>query len=110
MKKYETCTTVINGKSYTAQFNGTREYPRGLDAMNDRATGLRSNEKMVSYLLKNVLVEPSDFDEDDVTPDELDELCGFLFDIFKGKNEKYVKAAEKEEKTAAKTAKKQAEQ
>lgn len=91
MKKFETCTTEINGKSYTAQFNGTREYPKGLDAMNDRATGLRSNEKMVDYLLNNVLVEPSDFDVESVTPDELDKLCGFLFDIFRGRNEDYVK-------------------
>lgn len=109
MKKFETCTITINGNSYTAQFNGTREYPKGLDAMNDRATGLRSNEKMVDYLLNNVLVEPSDFDVESVTPDELDELCGFLFDIFRGRNEKYIKKTEikkTEEKKA--TAKKQA--
>lgn len=109
MKKFETCTTTINGNSYTAQFNGTREYPKGLDAMNDRATGLRSNEKMVDYLLNNVLAEPSDFDVESVTPDELDELCGFLFDIFRGRNEKYIKKTEikkTEEKKA--TAKKQA--
>ena len=109
MKRFENCTTIINGHSYTAQFNGTREYPKGLDAMNDRTTGLRSNEKMVDYLLNNVLAEPSDFDMDSVTPDELDELIGFLFDIFRGRNEKYVKRT-KDEKTEEKktTAKKQA--
>lgn len=104
MKRFETCETTINGHSYTAQFNGTREYPKGLDAMNDRTTGLRSNEKMVDYLLNNVLAEPSDFDMDSVTPDELDELCGFLFDIFRGRNEKYVKSNEEKNEAESKKA------
>lgn len=108
MKRFETCETTINGHSYTAQFNGTREYPKGLDAMNDRTTGLRSNEKMVDYLLNNVLAEPSDFDMDSVTPDELDELCGFLFDIFRGRNEKYVNNKDEKAEEKKATAKKQA--
>lgn len=98
MKKFERCTTTINGRSYTAQFNGTREYPRGLDLMNNEITGLRSNERTVEYLFKNVLVEPANFDIDSVTPKELDEICSFLLDIFRGRDDAYIKAEAKEAK------------
>lgn len=94
MKRFETCTTTINGKEYTAQFNGTQAFYDAQDAIRFAETGVQSMAKTIAYLVKHVLVEPADLNIDDLSIDECEELAAFLMKILRGNNKDYIKAQE----------------
>ena len=56
--KFKTATKEINGKKYTAQFNGIGEYSRAMDRMYIDNSKNISLEKLSKYCLDNVIVKP----------------------------------------------------
>ncbi len=83
VKPFQT-TKEINGKKYTAQFNGVGAALNGEDAWNE-GNGKLSNRKMADYLLKNVIVEPKGLTPDDFdTVSDLDAVVTFALSVMNG--------------------------
>ncbi len=76
--KFYQVKKTINGKEYTAQFQGLSMPMRAVDSCyidNSRNT---SAEKMAQYVLDNVIVEPKGLKIDDFNSlDELNEVIEF---------------------------------
>ena len=64
-KKFYTATKEINGKKYTAQFNGLSCALRAVDSTYIEGTNNTSVEKMADYIFQNVIVEPKGLTIDD---------------------------------------------
>lgn len=58
MSKFKTAVKEINGKKYTAQFNGIGEYSKAMDRMYIDGSKNISLEKLSKYCLDNVIVKP----------------------------------------------------
>lgn len=84
--KFYTRTKKINGKEYTAQFNGLSA---ALDAIDDSYIDGGSNissGKLTKYVLENVIVQPSGLTADDFdSMTELNEVVKFGRDVMQGK-------------------------
>lgn len=86
-KKFYKRTKTINGKEYTAQFNGLAYVLRLTDEtyISDSSSN-HSNKKMVEMLLSDVIVEPKGLTVESFdTLDEYNAVIGFALDVAKGK-------------------------
>lgn len=84
--KFYSVTKKINGKEYTAQFNGLSFALRAVDNSYIDGSSNTSVEKMTNYILKNVIVEPANIDIDDFdSTEELNEVVAFGRDVMQGK-------------------------
>lgn len=84
IKSYKV-TKEINGVKYTAQFAGSGMGLRAKDASNDE-NGNVLTEKLATFILDNVIVEPQGLDVDSFESlDELNEVTAFASDVMSGK-------------------------
>lgn len=83
MSKFKTATKEINGKKYTAQFNGIGEYSTAMDRMYIDGSKNISLEKLSKYCLDNVIVTPklslADFAGDKVGQEKTRTLNGIEY-------------------------------
>ena len=85
-KKFYTATKEINGKKYTAQFNGLSCALRAVDSTYIEGTNNTSVEKMADYIFQNVIVEPKGLTIDDFeSMEEFNEVVSFGRDVMQGK-------------------------
>ena len=85
-KKFYTATKEINGKKYTAQFNGLSCALRAVDRTYIEGTNNTSVEKMADYIFQNVIVEPKGLTIDDFeSMEEFNEVVSFGRDVMQGK-------------------------
>ena len=85
-KKFYTATKEINGKKYTAQFNGLSCALRAVDSTYIEGTNNTSVEKMADYIFQNVIVEPKGLTIDDFeSMEECNEVVSFGRDVMQGK-------------------------
>ena len=85
-KKFYTATKEINGKKYTAQFNGLSCALRAVDSTYIEGTNNTSVEKMSDYIFQNVIVEPKGLTIDDFeSMEEFNEVVSFGRDVMQGK-------------------------
>ena len=85
-KKFYTATKEINGKKYTAQFNGLSCALRAVDSTYIEGTNNTSVEKMADYIFQNVIVEPKGLTIDDFASMEaFNEVVSFGRDVMQGK-------------------------
>ena len=85
-KKFYTATKEINGKKYTAQFNGLSCALRAVDSTYIEGTTNTSVEKMADYIFQNVIVEPKGLTIDDFeSMEEFNEVVSFGRDVMQGK-------------------------
>lgn len=85
-KKFYTETKEINGKKYTAQFNGLSCALRAVDSTYIEGTNNTSVEKMADYIFQNVIVEPKGLTIDDFeSMEEFNEVVSFGRDVMQGK-------------------------
>ena len=85
-KKFYTATKEINGKKYTAQFNGLSCALRAVDSPYIEGTNNTSVEKMADYIFQNVIVEPKGLTIDDFeSMEEFNEVVSFGRDVMQGK-------------------------
>ena len=85
MANFYTVKKVINGKEYTAQFNGISAMLRAKDSTYIEGTAITSTEKFTQYLLDNVIVEPKGLKIDDYDNlDELNEVVDFAAAVSRG--------------------------
>ncbi len=83
--KFYTVDKEINGKKYTAQFNGISAALKSVDETYIPGTNTTSIEKMAAYVLKNVIVEPGGLTPDDFdSADELNEVVRFGTEVMQG--------------------------
>lgn len=84
--KFYSVTKEINGKSYTAQFNGLSCALRAVDSNYIEGTNNISSEGMAEYLFKNVIVDPKGLSIDDFdTMEEFNEVIAFAREVMQGK-------------------------
>ena len=75
----------INGKTYTAQFNGVSAALEAVDSCYIEGSGNISTVKMSKYLLENVIVDPPKLTADDFeTMDELNAVTAFAREVMQG--------------------------
>ena len=85
-KKFYTATKEINGKKYTAQFNGLSCALRAVDSTYIDGTNNTSVEKMADYIFQNVIVEPKGLTIDDFeSMEEFNDAVSFGRDVMQGK-------------------------
>ena len=102
MAKIYTATKKINGKEYTAQFNGISAALKGVDSSYIEGSNNISLEKLSTYIFENVIVEPTNLTADDFeSMDEFNEVVKFGREVMQGnfrekKDEKPTKATSKE--------------
>lgn len=85
MAKFYQVTKTINGKEYTAQFNGISAALDAVDSCYISGTSNISTVKMMKYLLDNVIVEPKGLTTDDFDSlDELNEVSDFAREVMQG--------------------------
>ena len=85
-KKFYTATKEINGKKYTAQFNGLSCALRAVDSTYIEGTNNTSVEKMADYIFQNVIVEPKGLTIDDFeSMEEFNDAVSFGRDVMQGK-------------------------
>ena len=85
-KKFYTATKEINGKKYTAQFNGLSCALRAVDSTYIEGTNNTSVEKMADYIFQNVIVEPKGLTIDDFeSMEEFNGVVSFGRDVMQGK-------------------------
>lgn len=85
--KFYTVTKAINGKTYTAQFNGLSYVLRLTDDtyISDTSSN-HSNVKMSEKLFKDVIVEPKGLTPDSFEDmDEYNEVTKFALQVAQGK-------------------------
>ena len=80
MSKFKTATTEINGKKYTAQFNGLSEKNKAEDRAYLANSPALSLEKLGKYCLENVIVKPKlrfeDFGKDKIGQEKTTTING----------------------------------
>lgn len=83
--KFYTAEKEINGKKYVAQFNGFSATMKALADTYIPGTNITSPEKMLNYVLENVIVEPKGLTADDFDSfDELQEVSVFGQEVMQG--------------------------
>lgn len=95
--KFYTVNKTINGKDYTAQFNGLSCALRAVDQSYIEGTQNTSIEALSKYIFENVIVEPKGLSIDDFdTIEEFNEVVNFGREVMQGKfREEANKAATK---------------
>lgn len=84
--KFYSVTKEINGKKYTAQFNGLSCALRAVDSSYIEGTNNTSVEKIADYIFKNVMVEPAGLSIDDFESlEEFNEVVAFGREVMQGK-------------------------
>jgi hypothetical protein len=85
MTKFYQRTKTINGKEYTAQFNGLSAALDAVDSSYIEGTSNTSVAKLSKYLFENVIVEPKGLTVDDFeTMDEFNEVVTFAREVMQG--------------------------
>lgn len=80
-----TAKKVINGKEYTAQFNGISALLEATDNSYVDGSSNTSMVKMTKYILDNVIVEPAGLTADDFdTMEEFNEVISFGAEVLRG--------------------------
>lgn len=98
---FYTVEKEINGKKYTAQFNGISAALKAIDESYIDGTNNTSIEKLATYLFSHVIVEPSGLTIDDFDSiAEFNEVVAFAREVMQGdfrdkKDEKGTKATSK---------------
>lgn len=83
--KFYTAKKTINGKDYTAQFNGISASLEAIDNSYIEGTTTTSMVKLSKYLLENVIVEPKGLSVDDFeSMDEFNEVITFAREVMQG--------------------------
>ena len=83
--KFYTAKKTINGKEYTAQFNGISASLEAIDKSYIDGTNTTSMVKLSKYLLENVIVEPKGLTADDFeTMEEFNEVITFAREVMQG--------------------------
>lgn len=83
---YYSVKKKINGKEYTAQFNGVSQALRSIDESYLPNSKNTSMEKITRYVLENVIVEPSGLTADDFdSVEELNAVTDWGIDVMNGK-------------------------
>lgn len=102
MKFYQV-SKEINGKEYTAQFNGIGAALDAVDMSYIDGTNTVSTRKISDYIFKHVIVVPRNLTADDFdTLEEFNEVVSFGREVMQGHfrdkvaDEKSVKAKDKE--------------
>lgn len=99
VKPYQV-TKEIEGKTYTAQFNGIGAALKARDAWREDGTDVASNEKMADYLLKNVIIDPANLTPDDFeTWAGLNEVLAWGIQVMNGEFRPDTSAAKTESKS-----------
>lgn len=97
MANFYTTEKTINGKKYTAQFNGISAALRAVDSSYIEGTNNTSVEKLSKYLFENVIVEPTGLTPDSFdTMDEFNEVVEFAREVMQGNLKPDEKKAKKE--------------
>lgn len=85
MVKPYTVKKEINGKEYTAQFNGIAAAIEATDSSYIDGSSNTSVAKLAKYLFENVIVEPKGLTADDFeTTEEFSEVFRFARDVMQG--------------------------
>lgn len=85
-QKFYQRTKVINGKEYTAQFNGLSAALTAIDESYIDGSENMSMVKLSKYIFENVIVEPSGLTADDFeTMEEFNEVMRFGREVMQGK-------------------------
>ena len=85
MAKFYQAKKTINGKEYTAQFNGISASLEAIDQSYIEGTQTTSMVKLSKYLLSNVIVEPKGLTIDDFdSMDEFNEVIAFAREVMQG--------------------------
>lgn len=85
MQKFNQVTKTINGKEYTAQFNGIGAALEALDNSYVDGTDNTSISKLSKYLFENVIVEPKGLTADDfASMAEFREVVSFAREVMTG--------------------------
>lgn len=83
--KFYTANKTINGKEYTAQFNGLSASLEAIDNSYIDGTSNTSMVKLSKYLLENVIVVPSGLTIDDFeSMEEFNEVISFAREVMQG--------------------------
>lgn len=85
MANFYTVKKTINGKEYTAQFNGISAALNAVDNSYIDGTNNTSVAKLSKYLFENVIVEPKGLTADDFdSMDEFNEVVTFAREVMQG--------------------------
>lgn len=85
MAKFYTVEKEINGKKYTAQFNGLSAALKAVDNSYIDGTDTTSVDKISKYLFENVIVEPKGLSADDFDDiEEFNEVVSFARKVMQG--------------------------
>lgn len=85
MSKFYTVKKEINGKEYTAQFNGISAALKAVDDSYIEGSSNTSTVKMAEYLFKHVIVEPKGLSIDDFdSMDDFNEVTQFARKVMQG--------------------------
>ncbi len=96
--KFYTREKTIGGVKYVAQFNGLSENFRAIDSSYISGSQNTSLEKLNSYILENVIVEPKGLTIDDFDDLEtFNEVINFGHQVMQGKFRDKNEAADKKE-------------
>ena len=102
MANMYTVKKTINGREYTAQFNGISAALEAVDNSYIEGTSNTSLKKMARYLFENVIVSPSNLSIDDFEDmEEFNEVISFAREVMQGNFRE-----KKDEKPAKETSKK----
>lgn len=83
--KFYTVKKTINGKEYTAQFNGISAALKAVDESYIDGTNNTSVEKLAKYLFENVIVEPKGLTADDFeSMEEFNSVVAFAREVMQG--------------------------
>ena len=84
--KFYSVTKEINGKKYTAQFNGLSCALRAVDQSYIEGSQNTSTEKLAKYLFEHVIVDPKGLDIDDFeSMEEFNAVTTFAREVMQGK-------------------------
>lgn len=85
MVNFYTSKKKINGKEYTAQFNGISAALKAVDDSYIEGTNNTSVEKLSKYLFEHVIVDPKGLTPDDFdSMDEFNEVITFAREVMQG--------------------------
>ena len=85
MVNFYTAKKKINGKEYTAQFNGISAALKAVDDSYIEGTSNTSLSKLAKYLFENVIVEPSGLTTDSFeSMEEFNEVVTFAREVMQG--------------------------
>ncbi len=93
--KFYSVEKEINGKKYVAQFSGVSTAVKAVDSSYIEGSSNTSTEKLGSFILKHIVVDPAGLTIDDFeTLDEFNEVVSWARDVMYGKfrNEADVRA------------------